>query len=65
MVKLLPPQADILVVVPSLEGLESAWDEMRAMMARVEEDNDMPPFRELLAGMDVPTHEFTWTGRNP
>ena len=57
-VKLLPPQADILVVVPSLEGLESAWDEMRAMMARVEEDNDMPPFRELLAGMDVPIHEF-------
>jgi hypothetical protein len=51
LVKMLPAEADMLIVVPSVDELEAAWEELRAGISRIEEDNDMPPFQELVADM--------------
>jgi hypothetical protein len=62
--KLLPDNAEVVLLVPSLNEAQRLWDEVRVLVTEIdpEEGEDMPPFAELLGSIPEPYGEaLDWT----
>jgi hypothetical protein len=63
--RLLPEDAEIVLVVPSVDEVERIWAEVQALAAEFDPDeaDEMPPFSEILSAIPAPYNESLDRGR--